>query len=59
MQCLHSIKVFSVSHFVTVVSRLKVGKRLGGNTVGTADVSDERDIPHHVKLCSALNLGQG
>jgi len=35
-------------------SRLGMGKNLGGDTAGTADPTDQRDIPHHMMLCSAI-----
>ena len=38
-QCLHRVKAFSASHTTPPASRLGVHKKLGGDTVGTADPS--------------------
>ena len=55
-QCLHSVKAFSCSPH-SKVSRL--GMRRGW--VGTQSIqltqTDQRDIPYHMTLCSAIKAG--
>lgn len=36
--------------------RLEVHKKLEGDTAGTADPTDPRDVPYHKVSCSALTL---
>ena len=36
-QCLHRVKVFAASHTALPASRLGVHKKMGEDTVGTAD----------------------
>ena len=53
---MHRAKAFSVSQMTLPVSRLGVGKRLGGDTAGT---TDQKDIPYHMMSHSAIKAGGG
>jgi len=50
--CIAAIK--AVSRSAPTASRLRVGKRLGGDTAGTADPSDQGDILYNIVSCSAV-----
>lgn len=54
-QCLHRSKDFPAPHAVLSVMKLGVHQDLGTQP-GQLTQNDQRDVPYHMTLCSAIKL---